>query len=243
MEGPTRSATTSVTGLFDGMFTSVNAKFEAWGAKAGGFIEKTIGGPLKSILGKIGIDVSGLLGGIITGGLAALFAMAVPYVIEGLKKLGDLVWNGLKKFGGWIKGLFTGGADRGNAPDVPSGGGPDPINPNNPYVDDDGNAYQPGDPGANVPDPNLPPGTSGPDWSHLQGMRGGTNGAFPDWGTGTPVMLHGREAVVPYGDRGDWDMGGAAVKQTVMLVDGRVLGEIVAPAIAEAVQRVGVTRV
>lgn len=32
------------------------------------------------------------------------------------------------------------------------------------------------------------------------GLEGGTHGAFVDWGSGTPVTLHGREAVVPAGE-------------------------------------------
>jgi len=172
-----------------------------------------------------------------------LNAFSVAFKSLGWVALGALaVWAG-KKLWDWITGMFN-NADRRNAPDVPSGGGPDPMNPNNPYVDDSGNPYQPGDPGGYQPDPNVPAGTSGPDWSHLHQLNTGTNGQFPNWGTGTPVMLHGREAVVPYSDRGDWNMGGSGGgTPIVMMVDGRVFGEVMAPSIAEAIQRVGVARV
>jgi hypothetical protein len=36
---------------------------------------------------------------------------------------------------------------------------------------------------------------------NLEGLSTGTRGEFRNWGRGTPVMLHDREAVVPYGER------------------------------------------
>lgn len=82
------------------------------------------------------------------------------------------------------------------------GGTPDKGNPNNPFVDDQGNAYQPGDPNANVPDPNVPPGTSMPG-SGYTGTddydRGTPNYDFKRFRWGQPVRVHGEEAIIPRG--------------------------------------------
>jgi hypothetical protein len=78
-----------------------------------------------------------------------------------------------------------------------------------------------GDPGA----PPTPFGrTSGapvPTPPPQIGLQGGTHGAFVDWGAGTPVTLHGREAVVPAGEAVG-GLGGAPIEITVISqLDGR----------------------
>jgi len=52
------------------------------------------------------------------------------------------------------------------------------------------------------------------------GLQGGTHGQYVDWGSGTPVMLHGREAVVPEGQA----LGGGPYNITVVSeLDGQVV--------------------
>jgi hypothetical protein len=55
------------------------------------------------------------------------------------------------------------------------------------------------------------------------GLEGGTHGAFVDWGSGTNVTLHGREAVVPSGETLT-GTGGAPIEITVISqLDGRAI--------------------
>jgi hypothetical protein len=106
---------------------------------------------------------------------------------------------------------------------------------------------------APTPPPGMgaqPPGTVTP----VDGQRGhqaptleaalpsfaaGTNGAYADFGPGTPVMLHGRERVMTEAE-------GAALGGGMMTViveaDGRTLSRIVTPFIPGEVRRLGLGR-
>jgi hypothetical protein len=237
MEGPTRSATSGVTSMFGGMFEAISGKFSAWGSTLGSLVQRTIGGPLASAFGSIANGLVGALSGILTGGISALLALAVPFVMQGLQKLGSLIWDGLQKFGGWIKDALGFGDDpevvigRKQNPDTgewedvmgrndpqdpehPSGGGPDPNNPNNPYVDENGNSYQPGDPNT---------------W----GMQSFASGGYGDFGSGTPAMLHGKEYIIPESQMGS--IGG--VNLTLNLPGAVITDDRSAKRLAEIVSR------
>ena len=56
------------------------------------------------------------------------------------------------------------------------------------------------------------------------GLQGGTHGQAVDWGSGTPVMLHGREAVVPEGEM----IGGASSAPIQITVVSKLDGREVA---------------
>jgi hypothetical protein len=53
------------------------------------------------------------------------------------------------------------------------------------------------------------------------GLQGGTHGQYVDWGSGTPVTLHGRERVTPEGEAVHAG-GGAPIQITVIsTLDGK----------------------
>lgn len=69
------------------------------------------------------------------------------------------------------------------------------------------------------------------------GLSGGTHGEYVDWGSGTPVVLHGREAVVPEGE----GLGGGAVNITVVsALDGREIARNQVRYIPDALRRAGI---
>lgn len=99
---------TAAVSRIQGMFDDMSGKFTEWGGKIGGLFENFIGGPIGKGFGGLASSLVGGLGSILSGGLTSLFSMAMPFVVEGLSKLGSLIWEGVKKFGGWLGGLFKG---------------------------------------------------------------------------------------------------------------------------------------
>jgi transcriptional regulator with XRE-family HTH domain len=71
-----------------------------------------------------------------------------------------------------------------------------------------------------TPDGAPAPGFARPAPPPQVGLQGGTHGAYVDWGSGTPVTLHGRERVMPEGEAVGG--GGAPIEITVISqLDGR----------------------
>jgi hypothetical protein len=67
------------------------------------------------------------------------------------------------------------------------------------------------------------------------GLQGGTHGQFVDWGAGTDVTLHGKEAVVPYGQS-----AGAMNITVVSQLDGREVARNQVRYIPNELRRAGV---
>lgn len=151
----------------------------------------------------------GTMSNIFSTGLSILSNLAIPgfglimdklvnLAVEGLKKMGEIVWNGLKKIGGFFKDAFNffGSAPEDSFdPEKPSGGGPDPYNPNNPYVDPNtGDAYDPGndfEPGQNSP--RIRSMASG---GYVPARAGGTLTRLGEGGEGEYVVPESRLAGV-----------------------------------------------
>jgi len=195
--------------LWRDTFHKIGETFFRFGDQADLLVQRAIGGPLGKALGGVTSMVLGSITSLVMAGIDQLLFLAADLAIQGLKRLGQMIWSGLKSIWNGIKGWFGGGDEnRGVSPDVPSGGGPDPVNPNNPYVNPTtGQPYDPSDPPPSV-DPNIPPGTSAPDWSHLQGFAQG--GFVPARPGGTVVRVgEGGEGefITPWSKAG----GGATV--------------------------------
>jgi hypothetical protein len=80
--------------------------------------------------------------------------------------------------------------------------------------------------GVNIPNPAA------------NSFAGGTGG-FRDFGSGTPAMLHGVEAVVPIGQAGGL---GGGMMTVIVEADGRQISRIVAPYLPGEVRRLGLAR-
>lgn len=211
MVAPVDAATSNVTERFEGMLDRVTGSIRDFGDSIGGRIESWIGGPVGTALGGIASGIVGSLSSIITGGVDQLIALAVDLAMKGLEWLGKKVWSGLKKIGGWFKGLFGGGGSSG----VDFS---DPADWDRP------------------PDPGLGPyGGDQP-----EGFAWGTPGldfaAFRR--SGQAIIAHGDEAIIPRGS--GHELAGeiaAALRrllpttnggETVLMIDKEVLGRVVA---------------
>jgi TP901 family phage tail tape measure protein len=85
------------------------------------------------------------------------------------------------------------------------------------YHTPDGKPFNYRTPKYPVAPPTAPPPAPPPQI----GLQGGTHGQYVDWGSGTPVVLHGREAVTPEGEMISGG-GGAPIQITVISkLDGR----------------------
>ena len=197
MRDPTEKATGMVTGLFGGMFNNISEKFKGWGESASTLISEKIGGPLGKAFGTLATDATSLISGIITGGISTLIEFGMQLAIEGLQRLGSVIWDGLKKIGSWFKGVFN---FFGSSPDMeqriigrrqnPETGEWEPVYGR----------------GVEQDEVERRGGGLGPNESHTtddadnQGHQRGTPRLdFKPFRWGQRVPLHGMEAVVPRG--------------------------------------------
>lgn len=141
---------------------------------------------------------------IMVPGLGQLVNYAWPLIEAGLKK----IWDGIQAFWGKVKGFFN-FFGSGTGAQTPVDGF-NPNDPNNPF-------YGREDPGNPNPTPSLPEGGSSGDMyvpsegltpyeeylrqrKAVYGFAGGTHGQYLDFGSGTPVVLHGKERVMTEGE-------------------------------------------
>lgn len=98
---------------------SMGGATQTWSQRIGEFftnIPKSLGAIQESLAGKLtslfGASPDSVFGSIISGGLNFIFGplagQAVQIVQKGIEALGKVAWAGLKKIGGWIRGLFGG---------------------------------------------------------------------------------------------------------------------------------------
>jgi TP901 family phage tail tape measure protein len=254
MEKPVQDATGRVQSYFSEMLDSVTGKIKSFGDSLSGLIESHIGGPLGKGLAGIAGNLVGGVTSLLTGGLSSLFHMAMPFVMAGMKKLGEVIWSGIKKFGSWIGGLFKGeGAKTNDVRDQikeqlggdASGAG----------LEERIGAHM-GDPAvAAAYETFLSTGNRDEleraaeilaDALGSEGFAKGTRGQFLDFGAGTWAPLHNDEAIVTRAEGPNLaqtiasylpNYGGGGTAQFLFQVDGRTFMRAMAPYLPGEVQR------
>lgn len=146
-----------------------------------------------------GIVATGLtnLGNLLFPGFGNLLAGLAPIISAGLAALGGLFAD----FFSWVWGGFK-AIGRAIA---------DFFTSDSPFT---------ADPGVGIPSAPAPPG-SGDDVPNLPPFSTGTMGQYLNFGSGTPVMLHGWEKITPLGEREG--------HTTIIEVDGRQMWKAFEP--------------
>jgi len=130
MVGPTFNSTQQVSGLFSNMFTGLQSQMPGWmgGLFGEGGALGTLSSSLDGFMGKVTGKLQGMIGGLFgQGGGGGMFGSLLqqglgfflgpagplgPLIQQGIGALTDLAVKGLKKLGGWIKGLFGGPSEQ-----------------------------------------------------------------------------------------------------------------------------------
>jgi hypothetical protein len=199
--------------------------------------------------------VSGL-GSLLSGGIGSLFIVGLPLVIAGMKKLGEVIWSGLKKFGSWIGGLFHGEGEKTNdvrdqwmqamggfegSRQVLAGHGNDAqliAAFDKAYYAGDRGGFEAGRSAFEQRLMELDMGSMGAD---VPGFATGTGGKYLDFGAGTLAMLHGPEMITPKGVDMP-DLGAVSMRPLILQVDGRAFGRVMFNPLAREAARMQVTQ-
>lgn len=103
--GKIRTQTASVGTFFASLKDTVLGHVQGWMDGLGATLSTGLG----SLFG--GSSGGGLVGSLVGGGLSAVFGpggLVMSLAAQGVQALSGLVWDGLKKIGGWFKDLFGG---------------------------------------------------------------------------------------------------------------------------------------
>jgi hypothetical protein len=185
-----------------------------WTQLLGDFVNRFLGGMMNAMLGSTGgfsAAFSGMFGnfGGISGSMGSMSGSIFASSLASALYAGGAAF-GIYKFWDFVIGKWTGGESPERNDRIIGYRDGDPNQPvMAPGIEQEEYDRRYGGPDYNHTTDDQAQrddGTSEPDWSHLHGFA---SGGYGDFGSGTPVMLHGKEYIIPESQMGG--LGGVSV--------------------------------